>query len=332
MSQRCVILIGTGGTISSGAAAGGAVPRFSADDLLASVASRGLDLPEDTAVKTIEFSRVLSANMTPTKMYELAGLVQKALARPDIDGAVVTHGTGTIEETSFLVDLYHSSPKPVVFTGAMRPSTTSDTDGPRNLRDAITVAAHEEARGKGVLLVMNGVIFSARDATKSHSSAVDTFQAEFGPLGAIEPGDEPSFFRSPERRQVFSYRPPEPNVDLVRFYTGMDGRFVRASVQGGARGLVVEGTGMGNVNEAVAAALKDVIQQGLVVLLASRCSRGTTYPLYDTVGAGADLARAGVFFSSYLSGLKSRVLLCVALGLTQDRQHLSTILSGGMIS
>jgi L-asparaginase len=332
MIRKRVIVITTGGTISSGGVAGGVSPRFSGNDLLTMAASREFGPPESIDVEILEFSRVLSGNMEPVTMYELADRIWHAIEAPDVAGAVITHGTGAIEETSFMVDLYHASRKPVVFTGAMRPVTDPDSDGLRNLHDAIVVAAHEDACENGVLLVMNSLIFSARDVTKGHSSALETFQSEFGPIGAMGPGGKLSFFRCPVGRQVFPHIPPEPNVDLLRFYTGMDGRFIRASIQAGAKGIVVEGSGLGNVNETVARALKETVEQGVVVVMASRCVWGTAYPFYSSTGGGADLARAGVFFSSYLSGLKSRLLLCAALSLTRDRDQLSSILSGGMFS
>ena len=323
------MLIATGGTISSAGTPEGLVPRFSGRELLEMLAARGL-YPASIEVEVREFGRVLSGNLDPLQMYELACRIQEVAQQPGVDGVVVTHGTGAMEETSFLVDLYHRSAMPVVFTGAMRPASDPDSDAFRNLRDALVVAADPESAGKGVLLVMNGLILSGRDATKAHSYALETFEApEFGPLGAIDPGGNPRFFRAPLGRQIFPLQAPEPNVDLIRFYTGMDGRFVRASLQAGARGIVIEGSGLGNVNGAMADAVKEAARRGVVVVMASRCFRGTAHPLYATPGGGADLARAGVIFSSYLSGLKSRLLLCVALGYTRDRERLAAIFAGG---
>ena len=327
--RRRVVLFATGGTISSVATPEGIAPRYGGQELLDALAQRGM-APEGMEVEVREFGRVLSGNLDPLQMFELARRIQQAAGEPGVDGVVVTHGTGAMEETSFLVDLYHALPVPVVFTGAMRPASDPDADGWRNLRDALRVAADPEARGKGVLVVLNGLILPASDATKSHTSALETFEApEFGPLGAVDPGGGPRWLRAPVGRQVFELVPPEPNVDLIRFYTGMDDRFVRASLAAGARGIVVEGSGLGNVNRAMAEALRQAVGQGVAVVMASRCYRGSAYPLYGTPGGGQDLARAGVIFSSYRSGLKSRLLLCVALGHTRDPERLAAIFGRG---
>jgi L-asparaginase len=218
-----------------------------------------------------------------------------------------------MEESSYLADLVVGSDKPVVFTGAQRHADEPDSDGPRNLAQAITVAAAPEARGLGAMVVFEGELHAARDAAKLHASRVGTFwSGEHGKLGEID-GERVVVQRRPTLRRTFAVNRIEPRIDLVRLAMGSDGRFIRCAVETGARGIVLEAFGRGNANHEVVAAIRDAVAQGLPVLVTSRCAQGRVKPVYGD-GGGKDVAAAGAIFAGDLSGLKARVLLSVLLG------------------
>src|SRR6266540_3034847 len=180
-----VAVVFTGGTISMrfDSTAGGALPMLSGAEILAQVPG----LVEVAEVVTTDFSRLPGPHITPVRMLELARSVGAQLDDARVDGMVVTHGTDTLEETAYLLDLVLRSEKPVVFVGAMRNSSEPSWDGPANLRSAIRVAADPGARGLGVLVVMNDQLIAASDATKTHTESVDAFQSrDFGPLGIVD--------------------------------------------------------------------------------------------------------------------------------------------------
>ena len=186
----------------------GIVPAVSGEDLVASVPG----LREACPIEVMEFSNIPSPHMTPKRMFELGNKVEELLRHEDILGVVITHGTDTLEETAYLLDLVHNSEKPVCLTGAMRSAAEISPDGPVNLLCAVRTAASSEARGKGVLVVMNEEIHAAREVVKSHSANTETFVSPFwGPLGYVDP-DRVVFRRNTLGRQ--SIRPPELVEDV----------------------------------------------------------------------------------------------------------------------
>ena len=188
MDNKKVIVLTTGGTIAMKLdPAHGIVPAVSGEDLVASVPG----LREACPIEVMEFSNIPSPHMTPKRMFELGNKVEELLRHEDILGVVITHGTDTLEETAYLLDLVHNSEKPVCLTGAMRSAAEISPDGPVNLLCAVRTAASSEARGKGVLVVMNEEIHAAREVVKSHSANTETFVSPFwGPLGVCEVAHE----------------------------------------------------------------------------------------------------------------------------------------------
>ncbi len=302
----------TGGTISMrvDAASGGPVPALSGEEIVAQVP--GLDAIADFTI--INFARLPGPHVTPSKMLELAHDVSRTLNAPEITGAVVTHGTDTLEETAYLLDLLVESEKPVVFVGAMRNSSELSWDGPANLRSAVRVAADAAARGLGVLVVMGDLLLAAGEATKTHTEATDTFQSrDFGPLGIVDK-DRVLVTRRPIRRQHIPASKLEERVDLIKLAAGADGRFIDFALRDGARGLVLEGLGRGNVPVAALPAIQRAIAQGLPVVITSRCPRGRVLDTYAYEGAGRPLKRMGVILGGLVPGHKARLQLMAALG------------------
>src|SRR5687768_1320428 len=213
-----VAVLSTGGTIASrqDPVKGGYVPALSADDLIAAIPG----IRKVAQIQTQQISNISSSDMTPHVWLQLAGRINELLSQSNITGVVVTHGTNTLEETAYFLDLTVTSSKPVVLVGAQRPASDPDADGPRNLLDAIRVATSQEAADKGVMVVMNGQINTARDVTKTNTSQVETFRSlEFGALGVVDV-EAVRFYRSPLRRQtlIADARTASRRVEIVTSY------------------------------------------------------------------------------------------------------------------
>jgi L-asparaginase len=315
----------TGGTIAMrlDPSTGAAVPAMGAADILAEVPT----LSTVSAIEVEDFSRLPGPHVTPEQMWKLAQRAATWLERPDIDGLVITHGTDTIEETAFLLDLVLTSAKPVVLCGAMRTMSDPSWDGPANLLSAARVAASSSGRGRGVLVVMDEQIISARDVRKVHTEASGSFGApEFGPLGVLDAG-RVVFRRAPMPRPTWAdaqatpglrVRSIDPRVELVQAYTGMTDAPVRAVAASGARGLALVAFGRGNVPPVIVPAIADLVRAGLLVTVSSRSVSGRVAPRYGYDGGGLDLVRQGAILAGDLSGAKARLLQMVALGLTSD--------------
>ena len=309
-----VHVLSTGGTIASRPGADGRV--LAADDVSALLGSAGdVDGVEVTAEEVL---RLGSYRLTLDDALLVARRVRAAAEAAD--GVVVTHGTDTMEESAYLVDLLHGGPQPVVFTGAQRNAQTSDGDGPRNLRDAVRLAADPAAAGLGAVVAMAGRVLPARAVTKVHTVDLAAFDAPgAGRLGAIDP-DAVRVGSWPRRGPVFDLDalPAQlPRVDVVPLHLGVDGTFVRAAREAGARGIVLEAFGAGNVTPAVLAETEQALADDVLVLVSSRCAAGPVSAIYGA-GGGADLAAAGAVLAADLRAPKARLLLTLALGSTDD--------------
>jgi len=302
----------TGGTISMriDPATGGAVPALSGEEIIALVP--GLDRIAEFDL--INFARLPGPHWTPGRMMELARAVKEKLADEKIAGAVVTHGTDTLEETAYLLDLVLDEEKPVVFVGAMRNSSELSWDGPGNLRSAVRVAVDPAARGLGVIVAMNEQLIAAAEATKTHTESTDTFQSrDFGPLGLVDK-DRVIVMRRPAEREHIATDRIEERVDVIKMVAGADGRFISFAIDDGARGLVIEGLGRGNVTVAALPAIERAIAANIPVVIASRCPRGRVLDTYAYEGAGRQLRKMGVILGGMLPSHKARIKLMLALG------------------
>src|SRR5574341_84573 len=254
----------TGGTISMriDPATGGAVPALSGEEIIALVP--GLD--QIAEFNLINFARLPGPHWTPGRMMELARVVKEKLADEKIAGAVITHGTDTLEETAYLLDLVLDEQKPVVFVGAMRNSSELSWDGPGNLRSAVRAAIDLQSRGLGVIVAMNEQLIAAAEVTKTHTESTDTFQSrDFGPLGFVDKDRVIVMRRQFEREHILTDR-IEERVDVIKMYVGADGRFINFAIDDGARGLVIEALGRGNVTPAALPAIERAIKAGVPVV------------------------------------------------------------------
>lgn len=311
--QPILAVAAMGGTIAMTAPAPGAAaqPRLDAVALV-----RGVPELADLAAVL-----VTSVCTKPSASVEVGDVLEALTwARAQVDdgarGVVVTHGTDTLEETAYLLDLLWDRPEPLVVTGAMRQADLTGTDAPANLLAAARVALAAEARGRGVLVVLNDEIHLAARVTKESSTALDTFASPgFGPVGRVQ--ERHARFASPAAARPAPLPPPEAgpvDVALVEAPLADDGRVVRALLTAGFRALVVDGSGLGHVSAATSQVLAGAVADGVVVVVSSRTSRGGTgRATYGYIGSEAQLIEAGVLMAGELSGRKARLLLHVLL-------------------
>lgn len=313
--MRSVTLLGTGGTIATRAGADG-VSR--ASDTGAALVARLADgLGIDVTARDVFVKN--SFLISPTDMVQLARAARQALAGP-VAGVVVTHGTDTTEESAFLLDLVHSDDRPVVMTGAQRSADAPDSDGLRNLSDAITVAADPRARGLGVLIVFDGQVYAARGTRKTHTLRPAAFTTpEAGPLGYVRAG-RLHLSATPVRTKPLDLDSVDlagVRVDIATFYPGADSTALKAFAAAGANGIVLQATGAGNANPEVAHAVEELTAAGVVVGLSTRVDAGPTAALYGD-GGGVDLVAAGAVPLGTLRPPQGRVLLAVLLASLRD--------------
>lgn len=323
--REVIAVVTTGGTIAS-------VERADSHVVAALPGSRLLARLEPVeggvGVELHEVMRLGSYLFDARALLTIAEAVRAQAARPEVRGIVVTHGTDTMEETAYLVDLLHDGEAPVVFTGAQRHAGRDDSDGPANLADAIRIASDPAARGLGAVIALGGRIDAAREARKLHTTDSRAFGAlGIEPLGEVVDG-QVRIGRRPVRPATLA--PPsalEPAVQLVTLAVGCDGGLIDAAVGLGARGLVLECFGVGNANHAVTAAVRRAVDAGVVVLIASRCAGGAVEPIYGN-GGGRDLLAAGARFAGALPASKARILLMVTLALADgDADQLDALLA-----
>jgi len=320
-----VVVVFTGGTISTAfdPAAGGNVPVLDG----AAILERTPGLAALADVVAVDLGRTPASHFTFPMLLDIAATLRDVLADPAVDGAVVVQGTDTIEETSFCWDLGITGPKPVVVTGAMRASDAPGFDGPANLRDAVTVAAHPAMRDAGVVVSLAGSIEPADDALKMHATSLTTFASpNGGSLGRVDDGVVSVFRRRAGRRSVQATRAAE-RVHLITATVAMDGALLDAAVAAGADGIVVAATGAGNTDPRLLAAAVRAMESGIPVALASRCPSGAAGSAYGFPGGGAAWLRAGALPVGHLCATKARVALALGIGAGMDRDELAGLLA-----
>ena len=308
-----IVLLFTGGTISMkhDPSMDGAVPALTGQEIVH--ATRGLADVADVEVE--EWGMFPGPHMTVERMWALRNRVREHLARPEVDGVVVTHGTDTLEESAYMVGRSIASAKPVVFTGAMRPASDIGWDGPSNLLDAARVAASPHSRGKGTLVCLGERIHSALEVTKTHTEARDAFESpSLGALGDVDEG-------------IVSYRrallimpepldPPQPAepVDIVQVWAGADARLLDCSRESGAKAVVVAAMGRGNVPPATFDGVVRWVKSGRPIVITSRALRGSVGPTYGYPGGGRRVLEAGAIFAYGKRPGQARIDVMLALG------------------
>lgn len=322
--KSIVQVVGTGGTISSryDPEKGGHVSTAPVE-AIAGLIDKNQSIPP---IQVDNFSTAPSYEMRLEFIERLILRLTELVESDGISGVVVTQGTDTLEETSFLTDLLIDSDKPIIFTGAQLAQDHPQSDGPRNLLDAVRAAASPQAKGMGVMVAFNGQLHAARDVQKLHTSSLETFQSpETGPLGVVD-GEEVIFYRRPLIRRKLRPLRLDKRVELIRVALGMDDRIIEFLLQSGIDGLVIEAFGRGNTTSEIGKAISKAIGAGIPVVISSRCIAGRVHPTYRaTGGGGADLAASGAIFAGNLRGPKARLLLMAALADPAANQDLPAL-------
>jgi L-asparaginase len=317
MTGANVAAVFTGGTIAVSANKNtSVVPVLSGREIMERVPEVRQYLPS-IHVQVHDFATLPGPHISPEMMLTLADFV-RALAEHS-DGVVITHGTDSMEECAFFLDLTIGDHVPIVFTGSMHPSTDAAWDGGRNLVDALAVAASSEFRNTGAVVVMNGHVHAANEVTKTHTMNTDTFRSpDFGALGTVNTlaMDGPHRTREPRARVTIpldSNAVDLPYIELIKTYSGMDDMLFVASLKAGAAGIVVEAMGQGNVPPGVVNGIARAREMNVPVVITSRCMSGPVRPYYAYEGAGRELEKLGCIFAPYLNGQKARIKLIVAV-------------------
>jgi L-asparaginase type II len=328
-----VHIVATGGTIASTNYYSGRAGKVGVDALLKAVPQ----LDSVAILSAQQFANIASSGMTPTNWLALSRTISDTLrAHNDLAGIVVTHGTDTMEETAYFLDLTIKDPRPVVVTGAMRPADGIGIDGPANLYNAVRVAGAPSARDRGTMILLNDEILAARDATKSNAVRPNAFTAPYrGDLGLAEP-ENIVFHRAPGRRAVFDISAVRelPRVDIAYSYVGADGADIDAFVAAGAKGIVVAATGRGSVPPLQRQAVERALAKGVIVVVGTRAGSGTVPVGAGVRGSPSAPVGAGMRGSSStpasigtgdLNPQKARVLLMLALTKTSDSREIAKI-------
>jgi L-asparaginase len=321
-----VVILATGGTIAGVAASGTQAAYTSGAVTIDGMIAAIPDINDLANLKGEQISNVGSQDMTLAIMLTLARRINVLLAQNDVDGIVVTHGTDTMEETAYFLNLVVKSQKPVVLVGSMRPSTAVSADGPLNLYDAVAVAADPNSRSRGVLVVMNDWIHAAHSMAKTSTTAVQTFMSPLRGLVGVSSYGKNDFYNTPHWKNTvtseFDIGGVErfPRVDILYAYADMSPDLIDASVANGAKGIVIAGVGNGNMNKASLAAAQRAAAKGIVIVRSTRVATGS-------VGRNVEVNDDEMNFvaSDELNPQKARILLMLALLKPRSAQEIQSL-------
>jgi L-asparaginase len=313
--KKKILVIHTGGTIS-----------MSEDETTGTVKPSESNPMTESTKGLVDFADLIieepfnlpSPHITPREMVQLRDLIVNRSIDSDIVGVVITHGTDTLEETAYFLDLTVHSHIPIVVTGAMRSSNEVGADGLYNLISSIKVAASEDAINKGVLVVLNDEIHTAKNVTKTHTSNIATFQSpQYGPIGVVTKRGV-FFHHVPSRAEYYNIQDVAKRVVLIKAHAGMDSSLLFAINNLPCDGIVIEALGQGNLPPATIPGIQALIQNNVPVVLVSRCFNGIAQDTYGYEGGGKQLKELGVIFSNGLNGQKARLKLLIMLDTTNN--------------
>lgn len=325
-AKRNVVVLATGGTIAGAAPSGTQAAYTSGQIGVQTMLSSVPGLNQLANLRGEQVSNVGSQDMTFAIMLQLAKRINQLLASPNVDGIVVTHGTDTMEETAYFLNLTVKSDKPVVLVGSMRPSTALSADGPLNLYNAVSVAADPNAKGRGVLIEMNDWIHAARSLTKTSTTDVHTFMSPLRGLVGISAYGKNEYYNYPPWKHTtgsqfdISQVTAIPRVDIIYVCADMSPDLINASVASGAKGIVIAGVGNGNMNKAALDAAAKAARSGVVVVRSSRVLTGNV-----SRDVEIDDDKYGFVASYGLNPQKSRILLSLALLQPHTPQQIQTM-------
>ena len=309
--MKKIAIIFNGGTISMkiDEKIKAAVPSLSAEEIMSMIPG----VEEYAEIEAYTFSSMPSPHMTLETMLKLSKFTTELVEREDIDGVVITHGTDTLEETAYLLDLTVKTKKPVVVTGAMRSGSELGYDGPFNLATSICTAISDEAVGRGVLVCFNGELNSASEVTKANSMALNAFRTpNFGPIGIVD-NDNVIFYRDANHLEKYDVSEIKKQVALIKCVVDMDSSYIDYLIEKGCGGIVIEALGRGNVPPKMVDGIKKATELNIPVVVVSRCFEGRVFESYGYEGGGKQLKDLGVIFGDTLPGQKARIKLILAI-------------------
>jgi len=322
--MKKISLITTGGTIASKEMTKGLLDSGAlSGDELASLCQ----LPDEFDIKVIDLFRKPSMHINFDLMTAIKEAIEKELEDNSVAGVVVTHGTDSLEETAYFLDLTISDSRPIVVTGSQRSPQELGTDVYSNLRNSIFVAANELLNDVGVLVVFNERIYSARYVKKVHASNLQGFESfGYGYLGIID-NDVVSVYQKPIYHESYEIDGNKiPRVDIIKCYTGSDGIFIDAAVHNGAQGIILEGVGRGQVTPYMLDSIQKALGQGVKIIMTTSAEEGKVYPSYGYLGSAHDLRRRGVILGEDYDSKKARIKLAVLLANGKsDIEHAFTL-------
>ena len=309
--MKKIAIIFNGGTISMkiDEKIKAAVPSLSAEEIMSMIPG----VEEYAEIEAYTFSSMPSPHMTLETMLKLSKCTTELVEREDIDGVVITHGSDTLEETAYLLDLTVRTKKPVVVTGAMRSGSELGYDGPFNLATSICTAISDEAVGRGVLVCFNGELNSASEVTKANSMALNAFRTpNFGPIGIVD-NDNVIFYRDANYSEKYDVSEIKKQVALIKCVVDMDSSYIDYLIEKGCGGIVIEALGRGNVPPKMVDGIKKATELNIPVVVVSRCFEGRVFESYGYEGGGKQLKDLGVIFGDTLPGQKARIKLILAI-------------------
>ncbi|MGL5712718.1 MAG: asparaginase [Paraclostridium sp.] len=327
-NKKKVAIVFTGGTISMTVdeKVGAAIPSLSGEQIMAMVTN--IDKVAD--IEIYNFDEIPGPHITPERMMELKNYINNILENDSITGVIVTHGTDSLEETAYFLDLTLNTSKPVIVTGAMRSSSELGYDGPSNLAAAVCTAISDEAYNKGVLVVLSNEVLLASEATKTNTLTLNTFKSlSCGPLGIVD-GDQLVLSRNIVNKQFIDTDSVVSEVALIKSCVGMDEAFIKFAVDQGFKGIVIEAMGRGNIPPNMLKGVEYARSKDVPVVIATRCHSGRVFDSYGYLGSGRDLRNLGCIFSGELPGQKARIKLMLALGKTNNSKELQDIFEEGI--
>lgn len=298
-----------------------AVPSLTGEEIMSMVTG----IEEFATIESHTFSTLPGPHMNPDTMIELSKYIKNILDREDIDGVVVTHGTDSLEETAFLLDITIDSPKPVIVTGSMRSGSELGYDGPANLASSICTAISDESIGRGVMVCLNSELHCASEVTKANSMSLNAFQTPtFGPIGIVD-NNKVLFYRASYKKEHILTDKVENKVDLIKCVAGMDSKLIDFCVDQGDRGIVIEAMGRGNIPPLMVEGVERALEKHVAVIIVSRCFQGRVLDSYGYHGGGKGLRNLGVVFGDNLPGQKARIKLMLVLSVTEDIKTVRSI-------
>lgn len=324
--KKNIVILATGGTIAGAAATGTQAAYTSGAVTIDAMITAVPGIKDMANIKGEQVSNVGSQDMSFEIMLKLAKRINELMNKSDVDGIVITHGTDTMEETAFFLNLVVKGDKPVVMVGSMRPSTAVSADGPLNLYNAVGVAVDPNAKGRGVLVVMNDWIHAAHSLTKTSTTAIQTFMSPLRGIVGVANYGKNDFYNTPTWKHTsasefdISRVDKLPRVDIVFACADMPADLIDASVANGAKGIVIAGVGNGNMNKASLEAAANAVKKGVVVVRSTRVPTGT-------VGRNVEVNddELGFIASDELNPQKARLLLSLALLKSRPKTDLQNL-------